>query len=539
MTAISPKFLKLLSDYDQHCNRIAKSTSIDIHETPEAKLKRIRALESDYTAWFEYYFPNYAKVKCAWFHKELAKLIINNKRIRLLAEMFRSAGKSVHIDMGIPMFLYLALGELKFMLLVGETADKAKQLLSGIQAQLQYNNRIKNDYGEKFQHGSWEEGDFTTTDGVKFLSLGFGQNPRGAREQGERPDYIVVDDVDNKKHVNNDRLMGEAIDYINEDIMGCFDSMDGGTERFVYANNNFHKNSITNRLRLHFNSIINRQNESIENDYEDEHDHIYDDENFYILHKVFRVCAVKDLVDFEPEWPEKTSSGYWRYKYNNGNTRSFLREYMHQHVEEGKVFKAKDMLKRKAMNLDKYDALCVYGDLSYKEKGDYKFLGLVGKIGKEFDIIKVYLRQKSRADVARWLYDMYEKYGWHRYAIKYLVEGLFAQSEFVNDFDKEGEKRWGEGNCIRIAPDMRGKDNKYDRIENDSGVFERHEVFFNEDDQGQDQETLIDQYLAFEKGSGANDDGPDGVNGSFRWLNTRTKKKKTTSSFGMRTSMKY
>ncbi len=90
------------------------------------------------------------KKKCAWFHKKLAKIIIKNKRLRLLAEMFRSAGKSVHIDMGIPLFLYLVLGELHFMLLIGETEPKANKLLSGIQAQLQFNNRLKNDYGEKF-----------------------------------------------------------------------------------------------------------------------------------------------------------------------------------------------------------------------------------------------------------------------------------------------------------------------------------------------------------------------------------------------------
>ncbi len=99
------KYLKLLHDYDKHCLRIAQATSIDIHETDKQKQERIKLLEKDYVKWFEYYFPNYAKKKSAWFHAKLAKIIIKNKRLRLLAEMFRSAGKSVHIDMGIPLFL--------------------------------------------------------------------------------------------------------------------------------------------------------------------------------------------------------------------------------------------------------------------------------------------------------------------------------------------------------------------------------------------------------------------------------------------------
>lgn len=529
MSTISPKYLKILADYDQHCTRISKSTSIDIHETAEGKNRRIRGLEKEYVAWFEYYFPNYAKKKCAWFHKELANNIINNTRIYQLAEMYRSAGKSVHIDMGIPLFLYLAKSDLKFMLLVGETEKKASQLLSGIQAQLQYNNRLKNDYGEKFQHGSWEEGDFTTTDGVKFLSLGFGQNPRGAREQAERPDYIVVDDVDNKRHVNNDRMMREAIDYIAEDICGCFDSDDNATERFVYANNNFHKNSITNRMRLYYLSVIQRHNEAKANKANARTKNP-------IKYHILRVCAVKNLADFTPEWPEKTSANYWQQKFENTPYRSFMREYMHVHIEDGAIFKYEDILYCVPKRFKEYEALCLYGDLSYKANADYKALILVGKVGKEFHILLSYVRQKSRADAAIWTYDTYEKYKLDKYNIKYLIEGLFAMDEFITDYDTEGEKR---GYYIPVVADKRSKADKYDRIEAMSGFFERHNVFFNEKLKSYDQQTLIDQLLAFEKGSKSHDDAPDALHGAISWLNKRTHKSKAKSAHGKRVSQKY
>ena len=242
------KFDKIIGDYEKHCLRIGQATSILINESIVDKRKRMSELESDYIRWFEYYFPNYAKKKSAWFHKKLANKIIKKQRIKILAEWYRSAAKSVHIDMGIPLFLMYVKNDMWFMLLIGETDPKAKTLLSAVQAQLQYNKRLINDYGVKFQYGDWSNGDFTTVDGVKFMAKGFGTNPRGAREQERRPDYIVVDDVDSKKHVNNDMLMREAVDFITEDIWGCFDSEEDSTERFVYANNNFQKNSITNRL---------------------------------------------------------------------------------------------------------------------------------------------------------------------------------------------------------------------------------------------------------------------------------------------------
>ena len=49
------KYQKLLQDYDKHCLRIAKATSINIHEKAKEKTDRIKHLEADYIRWFEYY----------------------------------------------------------------------------------------------------------------------------------------------------------------------------------------------------------------------------------------------------------------------------------------------------------------------------------------------------------------------------------------------------------------------------------------------------------------------------------------------------
>lgn len=498
---IKNKYFRLLQDFDKLVQRIRKTSRLDINETPKQKAERIARLEKSYPAWFEYYFRNFAKCRCAWFHKKLAELIIKNRHIRALAEWYRSAAKSAHIDLGIPLYLYLVKHDLKFMLLIGETDLKAKQLLSGIQAHLQYNDRLKYDYGNKFQGGDWADGNFMTVDGVRFMALGWGSSPRGAREDDQRPDYIAVDDVDNRRHVNNDRLMEDGVNFITEDVWGCFDSADGATDRFVYANNNFHKNSITNRLKEYF--LIAAKRAKQEGDRCD----------FTVL----TVNAVKDLNTFTPEWPEKTSAEYWRRKFNSTPYRSFMREYMNTHIADGAIIKHQDIVHSKMLPMDKYDALTFYGDLSYKDAGDYKAMLLVGKTGKEYHIIHTYLAQGSRARLAAWLYDLYEKRNLHKYNIHYYIEGLFAMDEFVHDFDLEGEKR---GYYIPVVADKRPKKDKYDRIESMSGYFERHNMIFNEAEKGNPhQVTLIDQLLAFCKGSKANDDGPDALHGAVSDLN--------------------
>ena len=496
------KWLKLLSEYDSHCQKIRKATNVDLGESSTAKNTRIRELKKDYIAWFEFYFPHYAKVKCAKFHRKLAQKIISNRKSKTLAELYRSAAKSVHTGMGIPLYLYVT-DELKFMVQFGENSQKAKQLLSSIQAELEYNQKFINDYGQKMGKGNWADGDFLTSDGVRFKALGWEQTARGLREGADRPDYISIDDVDTKKHVNNSEMMDAAIEKINEEIMGCFDASDNSTERLVYSNNNFHKNSITNRLKADFNKNIKLDKQDGEKS------------DYYVL----TVCAVVDTINFVPTWPEKASSEYWRKKYNK-NPISFLREYMHKHIAAGKIFKADMMQWKEMLKLSLYDALILIGDLSYKVNGDFKGLFLIGKIKREYHIIFSFLRQSSRTLAAEWLYDLFEDKKLARYNIRYLFDGLFAQDEFANDFDAEGDIR---GYHIPIVPNKEKYGDKYDHIESSLGKFLRRWVFWNiKEKESTDQMEALEQYYAFQKGSGYFDDGPDAITVGFKELDKTT-----------------
>lgn len=212
-TKLSKAMEKMLRDYDEHCKGIEQKTGqgLDPSEPPSERRKKRLALEKDYVVWFEELFPQYAEVSCAWFHKKMAKLLIENNVIDLLAEIYRSGAKSVHLDLGIPLFLYVT-GKLKFMLLVGQTEDKAKKLISDIQSQLTHNQHFIHYYGKKFKFGDWANGDFSTTDGAKFMAIGAGQSPRGLREGNQRPDYIVIDDVDTAQRVKNEELSKKLLD---------------------------------------------------------------------------------------------------------------------------------------------------------------------------------------------------------------------------------------------------------------------------------------------------------------------------------------
>ena len=154
-----------------------------------------------------------------------------------------------------------------------------------------------------------------------------------------------------------------------------------------------------------------------------------------------------------------------------------------------------------------------------------------GKTGREFHILNCFVRQTSRHNVAEWLYDLVEDNNLLNYNIQYWIEGLFAQDDFVNDFDQVGDLRsW----YVPVMADNKSKSGKFDRIESMEGYFQRNNVFFNSAlEHSPDCRELIDQLLAFKKGSGAHDDAPDALQSAIAKLNiaaiTNTIPPRTTS----------
>jgi len=75
---LSTAMEKMLRNYDEHCKSIVQKTSkgLDPNEPPTERRKKRLEWEKDYINWFENMFPQYAKVKSAWFHAKLAKIII-------------------------------------------------------------------------------------------------------------------------------------------------------------------------------------------------------------------------------------------------------------------------------------------------------------------------------------------------------------------------------------------------------------------------------------------------------------------------------
>ena len=508
--AVKKNIIEAQRRWNEHSVEIQTMTTVVPNESKEVQLVRIARTRRDYAFFVEYYFPHWCTDKktgkiipSAKFHIEAANKILRNKDLRQVFKWARAHAKSTHIDVFIPLWLKCQKErEINVMVLVGKSQDNANTLLADIQAELQFNKRYINDFGEQYKAGSWATGEFVTQDDTAFFARGRGQSPRGLRYKEKRPDYIVIDDLDDDEMCENEARVNKMTNWVKEALFGA---LDGGRGRFIMVGNLIGKNSVLARISATEGVVTSQVN-------------VYDSNGNVSWAAKWTKAEIQALEQF---------MGY----------RSFQKEYMNNPITEGAVFKNEWIRWKKLPNLQKYDYIVAYCDPSFKSstKNDYKAIKVWGKIGTELHNIKNFVRQCSIAEMVRWFYDLHESLP-ESVICEYYIEANFLQDIILDEFTTEGNLR---GYQLPIRPDMRKKPDKFQRIESISPLWERGFVWYNEDLQ-RDRDTLtgLEQLLALEKGSSTHDDAPDADEGAIYILQKRTRVESFTPRFGSRASAK-
>ena len=469
-------------------------TALLKRETPAERDARIRRLQSNYAAFCEYYFPHFLQLRDkttgqvlrtvhnAPFHNEAARRVRSTSNLKAVFMWPRGHAKSTHFDIFIPLWLmFQPIRLINFMVVVGKSEDNADRLLGDIQAELGYNQRLIADFGQQQGEGLWQDGEFRTKSGVKFLACGRGQSPRGLRDREARPDYIVIDDLDDDQLCRNERLVHDLTDWVKEALFG---SLDVGRGRFIMVGNLISKNSVLN-------NIANTKG-------------VY-------LSKVQAVDR-----NGEPLWAEKWTRDEAQAYRDFVGYRAWEKEMMHNPIVDGTIFRAEWIRYKRLPRLEKYDDLVCYTDPSFKSTtaNDYKACRLWGRQGGELHLIDCFVRQATVSEMVRWLYDLYERTR-ETASVRFFMEANFMQDIILDEFATEGNMR---GYQLPIMPDRRKKPDKIQRIEAVSPLWERGLVFYNERlKDSPDMQVGIEQTLALERGSRVHDDAPDADEGAI-WL---------------------
>ena len=501
------------AEWQEHCKHIQSitDTALLAQETPVEKDRRIHRLQKDYAAFCEYYFPHFLQLRDkvtgevirtihnAPFHNTAAAKVKGTPNLKAVFKWPRGHAKSTHFDIFMPLWLMFQPKRLiNFMVVVGKSEDSAIRLLSDIQAELEFNQRLLADFGEQKSVGDWQEGEFTSQSGVKFLACGRGQSPRGLREREARPDYIVIDDLDDDELCRNEKRVKDLTDWVKEALFGA---LDVGRGRFIMVGNLISKTSVLANIAAT---------------------------------KGVYVSEIKAVDrDGNPVWKEKWTKEEAQEYRDFVGYRAWEKEMMHNPIKDGTIFRHDWIRFKKVLPLKKYDQLVCYTDPSFKSTtaNDYKASRLWGKTGSELHLIDCYVRQDTVTGMVRWLYDLYERTR-DEAAVLFFMEANFMQDIILDEFTEEGKRR---GYQLPITPDVRKKPEKLQRIEAVSPLWERGFVFYNEAlKDTPDMQVGIEQTLALERGSRVHDDAPDADEGAIWILQKHTRQQIYKPRLGMR-----
>ena len=492
--------------------KLILSADFRLADTGEAREARVERARKDYPYFVETYFPHLCTDKetgeiihCGKFQIDAARYLKTHRHTRAVFEWARGHAKSTHVSLLIPIWLMIQeVRTINVMILVSKSEDSADRLLSDLQCELQYNTLLRKDFGIEIDEGSWSTGEFKTKGGMLFMALGRGQSPRGIKNRGQRPDYIVIDDIDDDEMVRNPSRVSTAFDWCLSALLGA---MDMGRGRFVLVGNRIGKDSILSRFA----------------------------ERPDTYHTVVNALDAAG----NPSWREKYSREEIQAIRTYMGERRFQKEHMNNPINEGAVFLRKHIRYGKMLPLKEYRSLICYTDPSFKASAtnDFKATMLVGKTRTgQYHVLKAYADQTSVSNMVAWHYEI-DRWIAGRVPVMYYMESNFIQDLILDEFRKVGD---AAGHQIPIRGDGRKKPDKFSRIEAMQPLFERGLILLNEkekDAPGMMQ--LVEQLLMFEKGSKAHDDAPDALEGAVFLLNQRSMACTATYRVGKRPSRHY
>lgn len=463
-------------------SRIANK--VDPFETKTTQNARIERAKNDIVFMVETYLPHYATADCAPFQIEAANDIANDPFIIEFEEWFRGGAKSVWGNIIIPLWLWMR-GEDVFMCLMSDSVERAQELLSDVQSELEGNPLIIHDFGSQKCEGSWEFGNFFTTD-QRFIGKAFGikKKVRGVRIKQRRPNLWVIDDLETPDTISNPKRMRKQADQIERDIIPTM--TDKKRRRMLYLNNRF--------ARVMTQTILQER------------------------HPDWKVRQVKayNKVTYEPAWPSMYTAEYYKQQEKNMGIPAAYAEYLHETKLEGKNFNEDDIQWQEIPKINEFDMIIAHWDVAYtdNEWSDYNAVPVWGAKDRKFYKIDNFVKQAKMKNPCDWMCNFkksvpentniifqYESQFWNE-----EVDRNITEAEIRNDVDL---------NIMKV--DLPG--NKLGRMLKMVPYFQNNRIIYNiAIKNNNDTQVGIMQLCAVEEGSTEHDDSPDADSAAIKSL---------------------
>jgi phage terminase large subunit-like protein len=358
---------------------------------------------------------------------------------------------------------------------MSDSKERAQELLADIQAELEGNPLLINDFGEQKCEGDWEIGNFKTID-QRFIGMAFGikKKVRGVRVKQRRPSLWVIDDLETPDTISNPKRMRKQADQIERDIIP---TMTGSIRRLLYANNKF--------SRVMTQTILQERHPK------------------YVVHQI----KAYNKVTHEPAWDYYTAEYYREQEADMGITAAYA-EYLHETKIEGANFSEDQIQWAPLPPLHEFKMIVSHWDIAYtdNENSDYNAVKVWGLHGRNFWLINCYVKQSLMKKAVEFQCD-YKK-SLNKVA-NYLgqYESQFWNGEVQRSIDEVEEEQDIDLNLMKADC---SKANKIQRMITMQPYYQNGRIYYNEQLKSHsDTQVGIMQLCAVEEGMTEHDDSPD------------------------------
>ena len=480
---------KAIERYQQKIAILKSGASANPFESKTEQQERIERAKKDVGFFVEYYLEHYATSASASFQINLAKQVKNDPTCKILVRWGRGLAKSVWCDVVIPLWLWINT-DIHYMVIVGNNLDKAKILLSDLQAEFEANPRLRHDYGEQDMRGSWEDGYFRTKNGFIAKALGMGQSPRGLRLQSQRPDYIVCDDLEDKDIVRNPSRQDDVVIWIEQDLLP---TMDGPIRRYLHPNNNYAPRTIQEELR--------------------------------IKHPDWKLNQVNayDPVTYAPAWAEKYGNQYYKSVEKEIGILAARAEYNNQPHIQGKVFTEDQIQWGSLPAINHFRIITGFWDVAYagNSTSDYNAVRIWGLKDNDFFYVDSFVRQCKMREAVEFMAN-YQINLPESAVIHWRFESQFWNDE-VERTIRETEIKFNITlNLVKVDTP---KTRKYDRILTLQPYYQNRRIYYNVKKKAH-ADTIIglQQLYGIEPNYKTHDDAPDADQQAIEYLSRYLRK---------------
>ncbi len=178
------------------------------------------------------------------FHLELLELYSSNNRVAIAAP--RNHAKSTITTLFY--VIHSALYKKKMnIVIVSASEDMAVKFLRRIRNELEFNKRILSIFG--IQEGNkWTDTEIKLTNGVSIYAKGREAQLRGLIDGANRPDLIILDDVEDDELVRSENRRNDVEEWFNAAVLPSLDPASG---QLIIIGTVLHEASLLNRVINH------------------------------------------------------------------------------------------------------------------------------------------------------------------------------------------------------------------------------------------------------------------------------------------------